>query len=74
MRIRPLADVGKGVELAEAADQLELDVTDIREARPGLQTGPQLGILVVSLTGVQQLDLDARVSGLEEIDLRLEIR
>ena len=74
MRIRPLADVGKGVELPEAADQLELDVTDIREAGPRLQTRPQLGILVVALAGVHQLDFDARVGGLEEVDLRLEVR
>ena len=74
MGIGPLADVGEGVELAEALEVLEFDLDDVGQAAARLQARTDRLILRVALAGIHEFDLDARMRGVEHVDLKLEIR
>ena len=69
-----LADVGEGVELAEALEVLEFDLDDVGQAAARLQARTDRLILRVALAGIHEFDLDARMRGVEHVDLKLEIR
>ena len=67
-------EVRESVDLAEASDELELHMHNVRQAASRLERRAQLRVVRVALAGVDQLHLDARVRLQEEIDLFLEVR
>jgi hypothetical protein len=69
-----LADVGESVQLTEALEVLEFDLDDVGQAAARLQARTDRLILRVALAGIHEFDMDARMRGVEHVDLKLEIR
>ena len=69
VRVCPLADVGEGVDLAEALEELEFDLDDVGQAAARLQARTDRLIFRVALAGIHEFDLDARMRGVEHVDL-----
>ena len=74
VRVCPLADIAERVDLAEALEELEFDMDDVGQAAARLQARTDRLILRGALAGIHEFDLDARMRGVEHVDLRLEIR
>jgi hypothetical protein len=72
--VRPRADVGESVQLTEALEVLEFDLDNVGQAAARLQTCTHRLVFRVALAGIHEFDLDARMRGVEHVDLKLEIR
>src|SRR3569832_2656095 len=63
----PLTDVGESVQLAEALEVLEFDLDDVGQTTARLQARTNRLILRVALAGIHEVDVDARMCGVEHV-------